>query len=61
MEEGATCDTCQRLAKEPTRFRVSLPEDIVFNRTVLVDLMWLESEPSHVVDKTPALTRQHFA
>lgn len=52
-EVTATCDTCQRLAKEPTRFRVALPaEDIVFNRTVLVDLMWLESEPVlHVVDK----------
>lgn len=35
-----TCDTCQRLAKELSRFRVVVPdEDCVFNRTVGKDLM----------------------
>lgn len=52
-EVTATCDTCQRLAKEPSRFRASLPsDDLVFNRTVLIDIMFVDSLPVlHVVDK----------
>ena len=39
------CDVCQRLANQPRRFRVSLPsDDIVFNRTLLMDLMSLSSK-----------------
>lgn len=47
------CDTCQRLAKVPCRFRVSLPsEDYVFNRTIGMDLMKINSETVlHVADK----------
>lgn len=46
------CDVCQRLGKEPNRFRVALPhEDVCFNRLVLLDLMFLEGEAVlHVVD-----------
>lgn len=61
-EVTASCDTCQLLAKEPTRFRVSLPsEDIVFSRTVMFDLMWLESEPIlHVVGKDTGFNAAAF-
>lgn len=48
-----TCDTCQRNAAEPHRFRVSLPnEDCVFNRVVSMDIMFLDSKSVlHVVDR----------
>ena len=48
-----SCDICQRLAKEPGRFRVALPsEDIVFNRTVYMDLTKIDSTQClHIVDK----------
>lgn len=49
----STCDTCQRNAGEPHRFRVSMPADeCVFNRMVSLDIMSLESSSVlHVVDR----------
>eukprot|EP00170_Pyropia_yezoensis_P002017 contig_8609_g2021 len=46
------CIVCQRLSKEPSRFRVALPQDdVCFNRLVLLDLMFLEGDAVlHVVD-----------
>ena len=48
-----SCDICQRLAKEPGRFRVALPsEDIVFNHTVYMDLTKIDfTQCLHIVDK----------
>ena len=53
-----TCDICQRDAKKPHRFRLSLPEgDIVFNRTICLDLMFLDSKTvRHIVDKDTKFT-----
>jgi len=47
------CYVCQRLSKEPSRFRVSVPtEDLCFNRRVMIDLLTLEQTPVlHVVDR----------
>jgi len=37
------CDVLQRVAKEPSRFRVSMPkEDLCFNGRVMIDCMTLE-------------------
>ena len=49
----ANCDICQRLASQPGRFRVSLPSEvIVFNRTILMDIMSHSSKPVlHVICK----------
>lgn len=57
-----TCDTCQRLAKEPSRFRVSMPsEDCVFNRTVGMDLMKINKKTVlHVVDKDTKFSAATF-
>lgn len=57
-----TCDLCQRLSKEPSRFRVALPpDDIVFNRTVLLDIMYLDGKPLlHVVDKDTLFSAAAF-
>lgn len=46
------CDTCQRLAKETSRFRVTMPNtDCVFNRTVGMGIMKLEGHSVlHIVD-----------
>ena len=47
------CDVCQRLSRAPSRFRVSLPmENVVFNRILCVEIMYLESNPVlHCVDR----------
>lgn len=49
----AGCDVCQRLSRAPGGFRVAIPDDnIVFNRTILVDLMYLDGRIlMHIVDK----------
>jgi len=40
------CDLCQRLAQEPSCFRMALPdEDICFNRRVMIDILTLEQTP----------------
>lgn len=45
-------DTCQALSAPPQRFTVSLsPSEIVFNREIALDLIWIESKAAlHVVD-----------
>lgn len=62
QEVSSTCDLCQRLSKEPSRFRVALPpEDIIFNRTVLLDIMYLDGKPLlHVVDKDTLFSAAAF-
>lgn len=57
-----TCDTCQRLERNPTRFRVAMPTDnCVFNRTVGMDIMKLEQKSVlHVVDKDTKFSAARF-
>lgn len=59
---SAKCDMCQRNAGEPRRFRVALPhDDIVFNRTVFLDLMFLKSKPVlHIVDMDTKFSAASF-
>jgi len=61
-EVTATCEVCQRLARAPTRFRVALPtQDIIFNQTVLLDLMYLDGKPVlHVIDKDTLFSAATF-
>jgi len=56
------CQVCQRLAEAPSRFRVALPhDDIVFNRIVLLDIMYLDGKPVlHVVDKDTLFSAAAF-
>lgn len=53
QDVATSCDVCQRLAKEPSRFRVALPaDDVCFNRLVYIDLMFLERQAVlHAVDR----------
>lgn len=62
QDVSRNCDLCQRLAKDPSRFRVALPPgDIVFNRTVLLDIMYLDGKPLlHVVDKDTLFSAATF-
>lgn len=55
-------DICRRNMREPGRFRVSLPNnDIVFNRTVCVDLMSLKKKAVlHIVDSDTNLNAACF-
>ena len=57
------CDVCQRLASQPGRFRVSLPNDvIVSNRTIIMDLMSLSSKSVlHIICKDTLLSAAVFA
>lgn len=57
-----SCDVCQRLAKAPGRFRVALPPgDVVFNRTILIDLMYLDGRSlMHVVDRDTLYSAASF-
>ena len=57
-----TCDLSQRLSHAPNRFRVSLPgKDVVSNRTVRMDTMFLERKSVlHVVDKDKKFSAAAF-
>lgn len=57
-----TCDTCQKLASNPNRFRVSMPKtDCFFNRTVGMDIMQIDNQSLlHVVDKDTKLGAAAF-
>jgi len=59
---AAACQVCQRLAKAPSRYRVALPPDgVTFNRTVYLDLMYLDGRSVlHVVDRDTAFSAAAF-
>lgn len=59
---SAACDVCQRVSRAPGRFRVALPpDDVVFNRVVLLDIMYLESRSVlHIVDKDTSFNAAAF-
>ena len=42
---------CQVFSPPPTTFKVRFPDDVIFNRRVLIDLMWIDGNPVlHVID-----------
>jgi hypothetical protein len=48
---ASRCDTCQTVSAKPYRFRVSMPDSIVFNDALAVVLVWLEGKAAlHIVD-----------
>lgn len=57
-----TSDVCQRLSRAPGRFRVALPPDeVTFNRVVLVDLMYLDGRSvMHIVGKETLFSAAAF-
>jgi len=59
---AAAFQVCQRLAKAPSRYRVALPPDgVTFNRTVYLDLMYLDGRSVlHVVDRDTAFSAAAF-
>ena len=56
------CDPCQRIQTGPKRFRVSFgSEDTVFNERVLIDIMYLDSDPVlHIVDESTHFSAARF-
>jgi len=51
----------QRLAPASSRFRVSLPQDIVLNRTVSLDIMYLTGPPLlQVIDMDTMMSAASF-
>ena len=59
---SSTWDRFQCCSRNPHRFRVSLPDaDVVFNRTLCLDLMYLENKPVlHVVNKDTKFSAAAF-
>ena len=56
-EISGRCDPFQRMGTKPITFQVAMPDDIVFNHQLALDLMWIESSALlHVVD-----THTHFS
>jgi hypothetical protein len=48
---ASRCDTCQDFSAKPYRFRCSMPDTVVFNDTLAIDLLWLDGKAAlHVVD-----------
>jgi len=62
QDMAAARDVCQRLAKESGRFRAARPEgDVIFNRVVLIDLVFLEGRAVlHIVDKDTLFSAATF-
>ena len=60
----AHCNSCQRMAPKPFVFQVTMPDNIVFNHEVCMDLCWLESRPQkpvlHVVDRGTHFSAARF-
>jgi hypothetical protein len=45
------CTFCQKYAKSPERFKFTLKDDVNFNYSIIVDVMYIENHPIlHVVD-----------
>ncbi len=42
---AAHCNSCQRMAPKPFVFQVTMPDNIVFNHEIYLDLMWIEKRP----------------
>ena len=63
-ETVARCNTCQRMTKEPFVFQVTMPDNIVFNHEVYLDLAWIEPRPQkliiHVVDRGTHFSAAQF-
>ena len=46
------CSLCQRFGRSPGRFKFTVRDDIAFNHTVVVDVMYIDNLPIlHVVDE----------
>lgn len=45
-EITSACQTCREYKSQPLRFKSSIPpEKVIFNHTVLIDLLWLDEQP----------------
>jgi hypothetical protein len=48
---ASRCDTCQAFSAKPYRFRCSMPDTVVINDTLAIDLLWIDGKAAlHVVD-----------
>jgi hypothetical protein len=46
------CSPCQRFGRSPGRFKFTIRDDVAFNHTVIVDVMYIDNLPVlHVVDE----------
>jgi hypothetical protein len=56
------CETCTRFSPRPQHFQVTIdPDRIVFNKEIIMDLMYLESKPVlHVIDRGTTFSSAKF-
>lgn len=46
------CDQCQKHGKSPGRFRFKLRDEVSFNHIILIDIMYIDSDPVlHIIDE----------
>jgi hypothetical protein len=43
-EISQRCDTCQRTARKPIRFRATIPRNLAFGEEIELDLMWIRGD-----------------
>lgn len=49
---GKNCDKCQKHANAPMRFKFTLRDDVDFNHSIYIDIMYISGSPLlHVVDE----------
>lgn len=55
------CEFCQKHSRSPGRFKFTLKEDIYFNYSLVIDVMYLEGSPVlHVVDEGTTFQAARF-
>jgi hypothetical protein len=46
------CDACQKNAQSPDRFKFTIRDDVAFNHSVYINVMYIDGDPLlHVVDE----------
>ena len=46
------CEQCQKFGKSPGRFKFKLRDEVNFNYTILIDIMYIDGNPIlHIVDE----------
>lgn len=46
------CEHCQKYGKSPGRFRFTIRDDVSFNHSIIVDIMYIDGKPVlHIVDE----------
>ncbi len=58
------CNSCETMAWKPFIFQVTMPDEILFNHEIILDLAWIEPRPHrpvlHIVDRGTRFSASKF-